>query len=34
MNDFKEAFTVSVTDALDSHCNTLDLRVPLQCNSG
>ena len=31
MNDFKEAFTVSVTDALDSHCNTLDLRVPLQC---
>ena len=31
MNDFKEAFTVSVTDALDSHCNTLDLRMPLQC---
>lgn len=31
MNDFKEAFTVSVTDALNSHCNTLDLRVPLQC---
>ena len=29
MNDFKEAFTVSVTDALDSHCNTLDLRMPL-----
>ncbi|MFR7464727.1 MAG: hypothetical protein ACLUVG_06470 [Phocaeicola vulgatus] len=28
MNDFKEAFTVSVTDALDSHCNTLDLRMP------
>lgn len=31
MNDFKEAFIVSVTDALDNHCNTLDLRVPLQC---
>lgn len=31
MNDFKEALTVSVTDALNSHCNTLDLRVPLQC---
>ena len=31
MRDFKETFTVSVTDALDSHCNTLDLRVPAQC---
>lgn len=31
MDNFKEALTVSVTDALDNHCNTLDLRVPLQC---
>lgn len=31
MEDFSDAFTISVTDALDSHCNTLDLRVPLQC---
>lgn len=31
MKNFKEAFTVSVTDALNNHSNTLDLRVPLQC---
>ena len=31
MDNFREALTVSVTDALDNHCNTLDLRVPLQC---
>lgn len=31
MNDFKDALTVAVTDALDNHSNTLDLRVPLQC---
>lgn len=31
MNNFKEAFTVATTDALENHSNTLDLRVPLQC---
>lgn len=31
MDNFKEVFTVAVTDALESHSNTMDLRVPLQC---
>lgn len=31
MNSFYEAFTVAVDDALESHSNTLDLRVPFQC---
>lgn len=31
MRNFEEALTISVKDALDNHCNTLDLRVPLQC---
>lgn len=31
MNSFSEAFTVAVDDALATHSNTLDLRVPFQC---
>lgn len=31
MDNYKEAFTVAVTDALENHSNTMDLRVPLQC---
>lgn len=31
MNSFSEAFTVAVDDALVTHSNTLDLRVPFQC---
>lgn len=31
MNSFSEAFTVAVGDALATHSNTLDLRVPFQC---
>jgi hypothetical protein len=31
MDNFSEAFTVVVDDALATHSNTLDLRVPYQC---
>lgn len=31
MNSFSDAFTVAVDDALATHSNTLDLRVPFQC---
>lgn len=31
MNNFKEALTVAVDDALKNNSNTLDLRVPKQC---
>jgi hypothetical protein len=31
MDNFKEAFTVAVKDALENHSNTSDLRVPKQC---
>lgn len=31
MNNFTEALTVGVEDALTSHSNTFDLRVPAQC---
>ncbi|MFV0270069.1 MAG: hypothetical protein ACK5HZ_00045 [Macellibacteroides fermentans] len=31
MNSFYDAFTVAVDDALATHSNTLDLRVPYQC---
>ena len=31
MNNFSEAFTVGLEDALVSHSNTYDLRVPAQC---
>lgn len=31
INNFSEAFTVAVDDALAAHSNTLDLRVPFQC---
>ena len=35
MNDFKEAFTVSVTDALDNHLQHAGFAcMPLQCKFG